>query len=295
MAYKLTSVRPCGDGGWRVYISDDAGHLPPIRRRIRSSDQEEANRIANRILAEVVGEWTVRHAFEETIRQAAATVTPQTLREYQALSRIFEPIYVYRVDEVSPCDVQSIIDSSSHSASVARKALTLARRAFDAAVSAGGAEMNPAKAVSFACPKKARREPVDEERLASVLRIAQGKPAAVLGLICFCGLSVGEIAVLELRKTRGQVQGRATRRSKGDAGFIPYESPTFVDIPEWLREKASQSNPSSPNFPFGSPDNPGNVDLIAREARSLLRTFGFEITLAQLRGLHATSSRRRTE
>lgn len=295
MAYKLTSVRPCGDGGWRVYISDDAGHLPSIRKRIHANSQGEADDAARRIFAEAIGKWTVRQAFEEAIQHAAENVTPQTLGEYRALARFFEPVYMRTVDEVSPCDVQSLIDSNSRSASTARKALTFARRAFGTAVSAGGAKSNPAKAVRFACPVKARHYPIDEEKLASIIRSAQGTPAAALGLVCFCGLSVGEVAVLELKMTRGEVQGRATRRSKGNAGFIPYKSPKFVDVPEWLKKKASQSNPSSPNFPFGSPDNPGNVDLIARKARSLLRTFGFEITLAQLRGLHAASSGRRTE
>lgn len=103
------------------------------------------------------------------------------------------------------------------------------------------------------------------------------------------------MAVLELKKTHGEVRGRATRRSKGIAGFIPYESPARVDIPAWLKDKASRTSPSSPKFPFGSPDSPGNVDLIARGARSLLRAFGFEITLAQLKGLHAAPSGSRTE
>ena len=293
MAYKLTSVRPCGDGGWRVYISDDAGHLPSIRRRIQANSQEEAEAKARWIFAEATGKWTVGHAVTSTLQEAAENVTPQTLAEYRSLARIFEPICSYRVDEVLPADLQALIDSSSSSPSKARKALTFIRKAMRIAVEAGGAAINPAKDVRFACPVKLECSPIDEKRLDSVVHLAQGTPACVVGLIYFCGLSVGEIAVLELKKSSIEAQGRVTRRSKGSARFIRYEKPVLKNAPAWLLEKAARSNPLSARIPFGSPTSPGNVDTIARGARSLLRVFGFNITLAQLRRIGADAAERR--
>lgn len=282
--YEVKSVKQCGDGGWRVFLSDNAGS-PPVRRRYQAANIEQAERIAAGIEAEINGRWTVGIAVDVCISDAAATVTASTLTGYRRLAALLNPISSMFIDHIGSGDVQAFLDalSCSYGRHTVRKVHDFLNRACAVAVARGGATFNPCSEIPS--PKRPAPETasLDVDRLSYQLVAMLGPSASAVALVAFCGLRVGEIAVLRnIDIVNGviMVTKRITRGAALKRQIIEYDVPKTERVPRWI-ERSITENCTSP-YLYGG-DKPASVDSLSQKMRWTLDCVGCECTLAQLR------------
>lgn len=287
MTYEVVSVRPCGDGGWRVYIADHAGSNPPLRRHIPACDETEARRRAKAILRNVMDSWTVAEAIRGRIDEASDHVSSYTLKGYRNVARLLEPLSERYVDDLPEAEVFAFLRdlSSKYGPSMVKKARDLLWSSCRLACECGAAARNPVDGVKV--PRSASRRPRNGRRcdIEPLLRFMSGEIPCVIALIWQSGLMLGEVCALspsDVASTSVTVRGRAQRYIEGAAEIVVYETPRVVSTPRWVCEKLLSLD-CGRKYLFSKTDQPGNVDCIGRRARWLLESLGFEGTLGELR------------
>lgn len=285
MTYEIRAVKKCGDGGWRVLLSNDAGSTKMIRRRFQASNEEQAARIAATIQAEVNGRWTIGMAADVCIAHAASDVSRSTIVSYQRLSTLLSPISASYIDLLSPSDVQAYIDELSfvYGTSMVKKVSDFLKRICDNAVHCGGASSNPCIVLSPPRCAEARMPSVDSERLERMLASMSGPIPSAIGLVAFCGLQTGEVAALKLADFADEevnVTGRVTRGSPLKRQTIEYPVAKSCRVPRWVL-RSIEKYCAAPYLYGGAA--PASVDAISRKMRWTLECIGCKCTLAQLR------------
>lgn len=287
MGFEIRSIRECGDGGWRVYLSSRAGSGASIRRRFQAPSRDDAERRAWEILDEMNRSWTVADALGAYLRDGVKGVADQTLRDYRTLARLCDPVADRFLDDLPKAEVQAFLDhlSCDYSGHTVKKVNNILSAAYRHAVGLGKAKENPCVdiGVSLPEPKKIASDGLD--RLKLLLPYMRGDLGCAIGLVVECRLSVGEVCALaddDVRDGAVHVGKKAMRSRGGERIVVAYGEWRICEPPEWLANALRDMSGDRRGFLFGDEDAPADPSSLSKRARPVLRMLGIGSSLSQL-------------
>lgn len=284
----IISINKCGDGGWRVYFSDQSTNPPSrYRKRFQAQNEEEARSKAEAIVAELSGAWSVGDALDAYIEEARRRVSPETMRSYVGSARRLEALRDKTIDLIASEDIEAALCSMGErfEASTVKKARNVLGAACGLAVARGGAKSNPCVGVRPVDVPEAHCAPLDADGLRRLLGMMRGIYPCMIGLAMECGLTMGEIVELKPEDfSNGTVAPRRRASSCGSRAHTFEYGPEAIrrrEMPAWLSDKIA-SLLDTEGYVFGGHTTSPNVEVTAKRVRGLLRAIGVQCPLSKL-------------